>query len=124
MDLNVWRKTLDERLDWTASLPNPEIPDRVSSIRPNDTVIRLVRQIRDRIELSDIPASTLTVAADGGVHIKWRLGHGRFSLFLFPDETIEYILGREGEDKFEDGEIGTYELGRINYFLRRLSEVR
>jgi hypothetical protein len=116
MNASPWRATFDEQLK--NSLQLLPSTDEWSPQRPSETTLKITRSLIDEIWRTELPPPSVTIAADGGIHIKWQKGLRQFSVFVMPDGAVEYCFVENGRVIPEEGSLArTSEFGRVNEFL-------
>jgi hypothetical protein len=115
MNASPWRATFDEQLK--NSLQLLPITDEWSPQRPSENTLKITRLLVDEIWRTELPPPSVTVAADGSIHIKWRKGSRQFSVMVMPDQIVEYCFVENGQLVPEDGSLAVDQFNRVNEFL-------
>jgi hypothetical protein len=72
--------------------------------QPTQEVIEIAARIPEDVKKGILPFDSVLVMAtsEGGVQIKWQDLHREFSIFIYPDRTLEYLL-RDAEGESTSG---------------------
>lgn len=87
--------------------------------RPEPSVIGVASRILDDVRYGKLPFRAVMVIAtsEGGVQIKWHDPDREFSIFIYPDQTLEFLY-RNSEGQYQSGALrGTYQ---VNEYADRL----
>jgi len=84
---------------------------------PTPEVIEIAATIPEHIKEGRLPFDSVLVMAtsEGGVQIKWQDLHREFSIFIYPDRTLEYLL-RDAEGESTSGPL--HFIDQVNEVIR------
>lgn len=83
--------------------------------RPQADIIGIAARVPEDVKRGSLPFDKVIVmgTSEGGVQIKWQDWHREFSVFIYPDRTLEYLL-KDAEGKFTSGPLrSVYQVNEV-----------
>jgi hypothetical protein len=89
---------------------------------PSDVVSELSETVR-QIGSSELPPPKVLATSEGGIQVKWRRPGSEFSIMVYPDHTLEYLLvSGSGPSRVVDS--GDLIPSHVNVFVARFLSAR
>src|SRR5271166_3337613 len=94
-----WRETLDDKFADLKKLPAGS--DSWTAHRPAHHVVETARLAAEKFVASaprPLPDPFVAASSEGGLQLKWVIKGGEYSLFIYPDESIEFLFVRDHQE--------------------------
>ncbi len=91
-----------------ANLPSGS--DSWTAHRPANDVVKTAKEVAERFVTSvrnPLPNPLIAATSEGGIQLKWSSGGREFSLFVYPDQSIEYLFVGADPSKVKSGGVKT-----------------
>jgi hypothetical protein len=75
--------------------------------RPEPTVVGIASRIPEDVKPGKLPFSAvmITATSEGGIQIKWQDPRREFSIFIYPDSSLEYLF-KDAQGHYQSGSLG------------------
>jgi glycosyltransferase involved in cell wall biosynthesis len=113
-------KLIAEKLAELQSLP--EGSDSWTAHRPANYVVKTAQQAAEQLIGSarrELPNPQVAATAEGGLQLKWSFSDRELSLFVYPDQSIEFLFVEQGDNHLPQS--GSVEIGEIGQLTALLS---
>jgi hypothetical protein len=104
-----WRIFIEEKLaHLQATLPAGS--DSWTAHRPANDVVKTAKEVAERFVTSvhnPLPNPSIAATSEGGIQLKWSTDGREFSLFVYPDRSIEYLYVGADPSKSKSGGVKT-----------------
>lgn len=110
-----WRDHFEKQLKNLELVPNYA---QFGPHRPHPEVMSELAHMVHQIGSSELPSPKVIATSEGGIQVKWRLSDTEFSIMIYPDHALEYLLIKgHGPSKAVDS--GNLIPSHLNAFVER-----
>jgi hypothetical protein len=111
-------RLIEEKLAKLQSLP--EGSDSWTAHRPANYVVKTAQQAAAQLIASahrELPNPQVAATSEGGLQLKWSFADRELSLFVYPDQSIEFLFVQKDDGHTESGSVRISEVVRLGALL-------
>jgi len=112
-----WREFVDNQLANLQRLPDNS--DGWTAHRPANYVVQTARQAAEQLITSsgeDLPNPFIAATSEGGLQLKWSTKDRELSLFIYPDQSIEFLFVHSQREP-SSGSVEVNDIPRLSRLL-------